>query len=355
MPQPSGQQLSICIVRLSAIGDVCHVTAVVQAIQRHYPNAVITWIVGRLEYTLLSDLPGIEFLVFDKSKGLGAYREIYQQLKRRSAFDVVLHMQTSLRSNLLGALLRAKRKIGLPTDKGKELHRLAITENLPPSGAFHVIDVFKEFAYAIGVPPFTPQWAIPLPHEAQQKAQSLGEIRSGFALLAPSASNKERIWRTERYARIAEYCHEKGLSVIVSGSKAHEDIALAESICGAAKTPITNLTGETTLKELTALCRYARVVIGPDSGTLHLASTQNTPAIGLYAHSNPMRTGPYHSLHLVANAYARVLTARGLEERADAWGYRLKGAQLMDEITVQEVCSLIETALKQPHLPSHKA
>lgn len=67
------------------------------------------------------------------------------------------------------------------------------------------------------------------------------------------------------------HCHEKGLSVFVSGSKAREDIALTESICNAAKTPITNLTGETTLKELIALCRYARVVIGPDSGILHLA------------------------------------------------------------------------------------
>jgi hypothetical protein len=68
-----------------------------------------------------------------------------------------------------------------------------------------------------------------------------------------------------------------------------------------------------------------------------------------------MRAGPCHSFDLVANGYAKVLTARGLEERTNTWSYRLKGAQLMDEITVGEVCSLIEITLKQPDLPSHNA
>ena len=69
--QPSNElPNSICIVRLSAIGDVCHVVAVVQAIQKYYPNAAITWVIGRVEHALLGDLPGIEFIVFDKAKGL---------------------------------------------------------------------------------------------------------------------------------------------------------------------------------------------------------------------------------------------------------------------------------------------
>ena len=72
--QPSNElPNSICIVRLSAIGDVCHVVAVVQAIQKYYPNAAIIWVIGRVEHALLGDLPGIEFIVFDKAKGLRAY------------------------------------------------------------------------------------------------------------------------------------------------------------------------------------------------------------------------------------------------------------------------------------------
>jgi len=64
---------SICIIRLSAIGDVCHVTAIVQAIQAAYPEASITWIIGRVEYELLKGLPGIHFV----GSGLTTTSEIH--------------------------------------------------------------------------------------------------------------------------------------------------------------------------------------------------------------------------------------------------------------------------------------
>ena len=58
--------LSLCILRLSAIGDVCHTLAVVQAIQRQYPDAEITWIIGKTEAMLMQDLPNVKLVPFDK-------------------------------------------------------------------------------------------------------------------------------------------------------------------------------------------------------------------------------------------------------------------------------------------------
>ena len=55
---------SLCIVRLSAIGDCVHTVAVVQAIQRQWPQTRITWIMGKVEAMLLGDLPGIEVIPF---------------------------------------------------------------------------------------------------------------------------------------------------------------------------------------------------------------------------------------------------------------------------------------------------
>ena len=51
----------ICILRLSAIGDVCHAVSAVQAIQRHYPEAKITWVVGKIEAMLLQGMSGVDF------------------------------------------------------------------------------------------------------------------------------------------------------------------------------------------------------------------------------------------------------------------------------------------------------
>ena len=65
----SEQPNDICILRLSAIGDVCHAVSAVQAIQRHYPAANITWVIGKVEAALLEGLPGVEFVFFDKKVG----------------------------------------------------------------------------------------------------------------------------------------------------------------------------------------------------------------------------------------------------------------------------------------------
>ena len=74
--------MKLCIFRLSAIGDVCHANALVLALRRRYPNAEITWIVGRVEYQLLQYMPDIEFIIFDKSQGLRAYKHLKDQVKR---------------------------------------------------------------------------------------------------------------------------------------------------------------------------------------------------------------------------------------------------------------------------------
>ena len=66
MPLFSTAPKSICILRLSAIGDVCHAVAMVQAIQKQWPTTKITWIMGKIEAQLFHDLPNTEVIIFDK-------------------------------------------------------------------------------------------------------------------------------------------------------------------------------------------------------------------------------------------------------------------------------------------------
>ncbi|HEY7775678.1 MAG TPA: ADP-heptose--LPS heptosyltransferase I, partial [Kineobactrum sp.] len=74
---------SICILRLSAIGDITHVIPVVLSLQQQLPGVAITWVIGKLEYRLIGDLPGVEFIVFDKKAGLNGYRALRRQLRHR--------------------------------------------------------------------------------------------------------------------------------------------------------------------------------------------------------------------------------------------------------------------------------
>ena len=113
----------ICILRLSAIGDVTHVLPTLRSIQHQWPDAKITWIIGKLEYQLVNDIAGIEFIIFDKSAGWSAYKKLRQQLANRT-FDVLLHMQISLRASLASLLIKSPIKLGFDKPRAKNLQSL---------------------------------------------------------------------------------------------------------------------------------------------------------------------------------------------------------------------------------------
>ena len=96
--------------------------------------------------------------------------------------------------------------------------------------------------------------------------------------------------------------------------------------------------GKTSLKQLAALIHQANLVISPDSGPAHIATTQGTPVIGLYAYHNPLRTAPYHNLDNVVSVYEEnVQKEQGKPSTELPWATKLKGKNLMAEVQVEQV------------------
>ncbi len=83
----------------------------VRALQRQWPNARITWIIGKGEHSLLAGLSGVEFVVYDQSPGLSGMRAIWRELAD-TRFDVLLHMQQALRASVLSLGLKANVRVG---------------------------------------------------------------------------------------------------------------------------------------------------------------------------------------------------------------------------------------------------
>src|SRR5690606_9133313 len=90
---------SVCILRLSAIGDTCHVLPVIRTLQRAWPRTRFTWVIGRLEAKLFGHLPDIEFIVVDKRENTWRARARLKEALRGRSFDVLMHMQLSLRAS----------------------------------------------------------------------------------------------------------------------------------------------------------------------------------------------------------------------------------------------------------------
>ena len=101
---------------------------------------------------------------------------------------------------------------------------------------------------------------------------------------------------------------------------------------------IINLVGKTDLQELYNILRGCELYIGPDSGTLHIASILNRPVIGLYATSNPDRTGPIDNMENIINKYPLALQKYHQMKIEDAkWGKRIRDPSAMKLINIDEV------------------
>ncbi|ABV85440.1 glycosyltransferase family 9 protein [Shewanella pealeana] len=339
------QAESLCLLRLSAIGDVCHAVAMVQAIQRRYPQLKITWILGKVEYQLLKHLEGVEFVIFDKSQGWRSYFNLKRSLKGRK-FDVLLHMQIALRATIASLAISAKTRIGFDRFRAKEGQWLVTNHHIEPQATPHVLEGFMGFAKAVGVTDLTPSWNIPVPVIDTEFAETLIPTGTPVMVICAAASKAERNWLPERYAAVADHAVAKGYRVILCGGPTPLERELAENIQATAQSELENQVGKTSLLQLLAILKQASVVLAPDTGPAHMAVTQGTPVIGLYAHSNPGRTGPYTCLDSVVSVYDKVISE---QKQGDIpWGTRAKGGHLMELIAVDSVVAQLDRLLEQP-------
>jgi len=337
----------ICLLRLSAVGDVCHALPVVRTIQAHWPETRITWIIGRLEASLIGDIPGVEFIIFDKSRGVAAYREFRQLMKGRR-FDALLHMQMSLRASLISLLVPTKIRLGFDRERAKDLQWLFTNNKIAHKAEQHVVDSFFCFAEAIGIQERTIKWDIPLSNEVQQFCeQQITDDGRKLLVISPCSSMSYRNWNVTGYAAVADYAAEKhNMQVIISGGPAAIEQQYGDEITQRCQHKPLNLVGKTNLKQLLALLDRAAVVVAPDSGPAHMATAVSTPVIGLYATTNPDRARPYLSAEFVANRYPEAIEKKHHKLVDELpWGTRVRDEGTMDLITSDEVCAMLDKVL----------
>ena len=347
-PTP-GAPREIALLRLSALGDATHAVPVVRSLQKAWPSTRITWIIGRLEHQLLGDLPGVEFIVVDKARGLRAYPDLRRALKGRH-FDVLLQMQVSLRASLMGLQVPARRKIGFDRERARDFQWLFTREHIAARPRQHVLDAFFGFAEALGVQERDLRWDIPIPASAREWAER--HLSTGLPVLVINPCSSARFrnfrnWAAERYAAVAEHAVEHhGMTVALTGGPTELERRYGEAIASGCRHSLINLIGTTSLKQLLAVLERADAVISPDSGPAHMANAVGTPVIGLYAGSNPERTGPYCSRQWVVNAYPEACQAAfGKPPEALRWGQRVRDPDVMDRIKVVDVTAKLDELL----------
>lgn len=286
----------LLVVRLSALGDVIHtIPAVVSLKQEHD----ITWVVEAPYRELVEIVAGVNTIPVRMKKWTRERSAARESLRAMRGFDASIDFQGLIKSAVLPWLARTKVRTGFASEAIREKPALLFTNRkvqVDPSR--HVIEQNLQLA---GVSWGEGDWA-----RYPVEVAGLG----GDVVLLPGAGKQNKIWPAERFRELAQQIGPKALAVWGPGEK-----DMADAI-GARVAP------PTSLRELAWILQKARVVIGADTGPLHLAAALGTKVIGLFGPTNPRRNGPYGQL----------------EHCIDRFGT----TKSMESISVSEVMNVLE-------------
>lgn len=341
MTKISTQLKSICIVRLSALGDVLMLVPLIRTLQANLPSATLTWIISRPAYDLVEGMDGVEFIVINKPNSLADYWQFRKQMRGRH-FDILLATQASLRANLLYPFIRATRKIGYDSIRAKDGHGWFIDDSIAP-GNDHTLEGFLKFADCLGIEKKEICWDLPISQADREWTRSqLPDAATPVVLVNPSASKAERSWPVERYIEIIKYVQSRwAAQVILTGGPGDYDKTLGDAICK--EVSVINMIGKTKPKQLLALIEQADLLICPDTGPSHMGAAVGTPVIALHAVTSADVSGPYIYRDLAVDCYPEaVKTVLKKTPATNIWGTHAHGSETMKLVTVDAVIAKLE-------------
>ena len=328
--------MRICIVRLSSLGDIVMCLPMIRTIQKSFPAAEISWVIGDSFYPLLEKLDGINFIPLPKIKSFKEFL-FAKKILKSYRFDILLAMQASFSAHLIYSLINAKRKIGYDRFRSRDFHGLFVNERIPFFKE-HTVEGFVRFATTIGAREVSFDGGIPLGLKEVEWAK---QFQSPYFVINPCSSKREKNWSFGNYLPIIEYVINKyGLMAVVTGGSL--DKAGCDQIANASG--CLNLCGKTSLRELAALLKGSKFLLAPDTGPAHIASALGTPVIGLFAPTSSLLTGPYFSKDQVVDKHSEVLDRlASTKEKKLGWNVRIYHKEAMDLISIDDVIQKIET------------
>lgn len=329
----------ILITRLSAIGDCILTLPLACAVRAHFPHAFLAWTIEPAAAKLIGQHRAVdEFIVVPKGwfKSYQRIRAFRTQLQTKK-FDYVLDPQSLTKSSLLGRLSGAPRRIGFTSPRGRELAPWLNNECLDV-GQGHLVDATLRLLEPLGVCEPSVRFDVPVePRLETETGRYIGEahLSHGYAVINCAASCPARVWPADRFGRVARHLGERyGLTSVVTWAGTKEEDMANRVVAKSGGHAI--LAPQTSLPELAAIQRHARLMIGSDTGPLHLAAAVGTPCLGLYGPTPPERSGPYGAQHRVVESSL---------PRSHSHRHRHLDDSAMRQISVEQVCAACDDML----------
>jgi heptosyltransferase I len=315
---------------MSALGDIVHALPVLAALRERFPSTEIDWLVESAYAGVLDLVDGITTRVVVRP----GYRQAFRTMRTRH-YDVAIDLQGLMKSAAAAWLSGARRVIGFETKALRERGAACFyTETVAVAPGAHVVRKNLAVLPALGIRSDAVRFPFRVPSSIVADRLST-EAPDGYVLINPGAAWPNKRWDPTRFGAIAGRLRDRfGLTTYVlwgPNESALADTVVASSAGAARRAP------ETTLGDLLAVSRGAKLMISGDTGPAHLAAAMGTPMVGLYGPTWPARNGPWDPADEVVS-------------RADTCQCHHKrecqvGRMCINEITVDDVFAAVERRL----------
>ncbi len=296
LPLPSGRvpdnPRAICCIRPGGIGDAALLAPAIICLRERFPAARITVLAERRNAAVFRMIPQVATTwCYDRPAELLSFF--------RQQYDILIDSEQYYRlSAVVARLARTAMRIGFDTNERRRL----LSHRVPYSHDDYETKSFLRLLAPLGMDTLTPPAPpfLSIPKSAADRADTLlAQLgASRFACIFPGASIPERRWGTDRFRPVAKFFTSQNIGVVVVGGTA--DREQGEAIIHDAA-PTLNLAGRTSLVETAAVLARSALLVGGDSGILHLAVGLDVPTVSLFGPGIPKKWAPRGKHHIVIN------------------------------------------------------
>lgn len=346
----------LLIVRLGAMGDILHSLPAANALRLAFPQAVLGWLIEERWAELLCTLPtprsgprSPQRPLVDRIHTVNTKRwrtdfwsyQTWEQIAaglselRAARYEIAVDLQGAVKSAILASLSQARAIFGAAQPR-ENIASMWYTHQVITRGT-HVVEQNLSIAQAVTrryVP--VPQVELPRDEAIEEECEHQLAERGiqDFALLNPGAGWGAKQWPAERYGQVARELARDGLRSLINFGPGEEELArqVERESCGAAETVGSSLT------QLIAITRRARIFVGGDTGPMHLAAALGVPVVAIFGPTNPARNGPFGTRAIVLRSPASTTSHQR----------RTQPDEGLFEITVEQVVDAVRQLMRSP-------
>lgn len=287
----------ILLIRTSALGDIVHALPALTALRRHLPKARIAWVVERGFAPLIESHPDLDQVLTVNTKGwrrrplaAQSWREMGRFMSELDGFgaEIALDLMGNYKGTLIAMLALCDQRIGISKRWRREPTSAAwLTDTVAPTGR-HAVDHALAVAEALGLPTEQADFGGDRLNGPSQPADPTQDFS---VILHPGTGWANKTYPPERWGEVARrIADETGRETWVSAGPGENQ--LADRVVSASDGHAHRLHAPS-LADLIERLRHADLVLGGDTGPLHLAHALGAPVLSVMGPTDPDRNGPY--------------------------------------------------------------